>query len=107
MKFYGSMNRDWKPRNPNCYFPPRISFVLIDISYPVTCGDGTVVTVHTWYSGETAKKARDKWLRLRPDINPEEASHTVITASQKAKVSRFEPVGERVEIPDETLAAFG
>ncbi len=81
--------------------PPKVEFAMINISYPVVCGDGMPVTVHTWWTGRSAKCALKEWLRLHPAIRPVDVDHAIVTEFKP--VSRFEAIGDRVEVDDPTL----
>ncbi len=85
--------------------PPKIEFAMIMITYPVVNGEGEKVSVTTWWTGDSAKAALRKWLARRSDIK--RADVEVATVTEWKKPSRFEPIGERVEIHDESLAACG
>ncbi len=83
---------------------PKIDFAMITITYPVIDGEGAKLNVTTWAIGTTAKKAFRSWLRSRPEVM--EAAYTIVTESHWGKVSRFEPLGERVEVSDTLLRSL-
>jgi hypothetical protein len=85
--------------------PPKVEFAMIIIKYAVIDGEGDKLFVTTWWTGRSGKAALRSWLARRRDVNPADVEHTVVTEFKP--VSRFEPLGERVEVPDETLAALG
>ncbi len=85
--------------------PPKVEFAMITIKYPVIDGEGDKVFVITWWTGRSAKAALRSWLAHRRDVNPADVEHTVVTEFKP--VSRFEAIGDRVEIADPTLAACG
>ncbi len=95
MKFYVS--------RPSHYLPPRIEYAMINISYTVVDAEGARLRVSTWTIGRSSKLAFKHWLARRPDIAKSSAAYEVVT--ELIPKSRFEPIGERVDVEDRSLAA--
>lgn len=93
------MNR---PPTSSIYPPRATPFVaLVAFEYAVTSGDGDVLTLNTWTTGQTAEDAIDTFNRAHRDLDADQFTAVIRSQPQPRNRPDVLDAANRIKMPGE------